>query len=416
MTASPSDLRDVTLDGGLRVVVDPMPHLPTLSMTLQLPVGTLVDPERAQGTAVVLHEWIQRGAGDRDARAQADAFDHYGAQRGGGVGRETASVGVACLARDAAAVLALLAASVVAPRLDAAEFEGARQLALQELAGLADDPALRLAEAAVRARYLSAHGRSAYGERDHLERLDARTVRRHARARLVPRGAVLALAGGGDPDALVAAAAAAFADWSGVAEPPPPTVTRAPHRVHLESEGAQTQIALVDPAVPPGAPGWTEQALAMAVLAGGMGSRLSTEVRELRGLAYSVSSSVRAGANDAYRFTYAATTPARAGATLEVLLAELDRWRAGVDADELARARVQLRSSLVLSAESSGARAGRLATDVHRFGRPRPLAEVLDALDAPDLEAVNAFLAGRPPAEATIVTTGPAPVGAELAA
>jgi len=416
MTVSPSDLRDVTLPGGLRVVVDPLPHLATLSATLQLPWGTVVDPDDAMGSAVVLHEWLQRGAADRDARAQADAFDRYGARRGGGIGRETAAVNVACLARDAGAVLPLLAASVMCPRLAEEEYEGARLLALQELAGLDDAPAQRLAEAAVRARYASAHGRSAYGERSHLERLQAAAVRRLARARLVPGGAVLALAGGGDPDALLDLAAAAFAGWAGRAEPLPAPVARPSHRLHVAGEGAQTQIAVIDDAVPPGAPGWTEQALAMAVLAGGMGSRLSTEVRERRGLAYAVASSVHALGGDAYRFSYAGTTPERAGETLEVLLAELDRWRAGVDADELERARSQLRSSLVLTSESSGGRAGRMAADVHRFGRPRPMAEVLAALDAADLTAVNGFLEGRPRPEPTVVTSGPAPRGREVAA
>lgn len=416
MNAPPTDLHDVTLPNGLRVVVDPMPHLATLSATLQLPIGTVVDPDDALGCAVVLHEWIQRGAGDRDARAQADAFDRYGAQRGGGIGRETLSLGVACLARDATPVLSLLADSLLSPRLASDEFEGARQLALQELASLDDAPVQRLAEAAVRARYASAHGRSAYGDRAHLEALGAALVRRQAQTRLVPHGAVLALAGGCDPAALLDAASGAFAAWSGEAEPPPAPVLRSGHRLHVTGEGAQTQIAIIDDMVAPGAPGWTEQALAMAVLAGGMGSRLSSEVRERRGLAYAVSSSVQAIAGDAYRFTYAGTTPERAGETIEVLLSELDRLRGGVDADELERARAQLRSSLVLSSESSGARAGRLAADVHRFGRPRPLAEVLASLASTDLEAVNGFLAARPAPVTTVVTCGPLPHRAEVVA
>ncbi|MDA0700504.1 MAG: insulinase family protein, partial [bacterium] len=203
---------------------------------------------------------------------------------------------------------------------------------------------------------------------------------------------------------------------TGVAAAAPVAVTRPAHRHHAAGDGAQTQIAVLDGAVAPGSDGWTEQALAMAVLAGGMGSRLSTEVRERRGLAYEVSSSVRTVASDAFRFTYAGTTPERAGETLDLLLAELDRWRSGVGDDELRRARSQLRSSLVLSSESSGARAARLAVDVHRLGRPRALAEVLAALDAVDLDGVNAFLAARPAPEPTIVTSGPAPLEREAAA
>lgn len=416
MPSDPETLVDVTLPNGLRVVVDPMPWLPTASAVLHLPLGTASDPDDARGAALVLHEWLQRGAADRDARGQADAFDRYGVRRGGGCGRETATLTAAFLAQDVGDVLPLLADAVRAPALDDDEFDGARALALQELAGLEDAPAQRLGEAVVRARYASAHGRSAYGERAHLEALTPEALRRDAQERLGPAGAVLALAGGGAPEALVAAAVAAFDGWAGASRPAPRPEVRPPHREHVAFAGAQTQIGVVDDAVAPGAPGWTEQALAMAVLSGAMGSRLPTEVRERRGLVYTVSSSVRHVRGDAYRFTYASTTPERAGATLEVIADELERWRAGVDREELERARTLLRANLVLQAESSGGRAGRLASDVHAFGRPRPLAEVEAALVATDLDAVNGFLAARPAPTPTVVTAGPRPHATEAVA
>jgi predicted Zn-dependent peptidase len=416
MTPATDAPRDTLLPNGLRVVVEPMPWLPTLSAVLQLPIGAVSDPAGARGAAVVLHEWLQRGAGGRDARAQADALDRYGVRRGGGCGRETATLSAAFLAQDVAEVLPLLADAVRAPALADAEFEGARALALQDLAGLDDAPAQRLGEAVVRARYASAHGRSAYGERADLEALTAAALRRDARERLGPRGAVLALAGGGTAEALVAAADAAFGDWSGPARVDPAPEVRAAHRVHVAGPGAQTQIGVIDAAVAPGAPGWVEQSLAMAVLSGAMGARLPTEVRERRGLVYTVASSVRYVRGDAYRFTYASTTAERAAETLDVVERELERWRGGIEADELERARTLLRSNLVMQAESSGGRAARLASDVHAFGRPRTLAEVEAALIATDLEAVNAHLAARPVVEPTIVTSGPVPHGWEVAA
>ena len=261
----------------------------------------------------------------------------------------------------------------------------------------------------MRARYASAHGRSAYGDRDELEALEPAALRSDAGARLGPAGAVLALAGGGDPDRLVEAAVRAFDGWVGATRPHPRPEVRPAHRTHVDGPGAQTQIGVTDDAVAPGADGWTEQALAMAVLSGAMGSRLPTEVRERRGLVYTVSSSVRIVRGDAYRFTYASTTPERAAETLEVVLGELDRWRSGVEADELERARTLLRSNLVMQAESTGGRASRLAADVEAFGRPRTLREVEAALATTDLAAVNAFLATRPALAPTVVTSGPVP-------
>lgn len=416
MTNEPEPLRDLTLPNGLRLVVEPMSWLPTATAVLQLPLGVIGDPEDAQGASVALHEWLQRGAGGRDARGQADAWDRYGVRRGGGCGREVATLSAAFLAQDVVPVLGLLADAVRAPALADAEFDGARALALQELAGLDDAPAQRLGEAVVRARYQGPHGRSAYGERAHLEALTAAALRAEARARLGPEGAVLAIAGGGDPEAIVASCVAAFGAWQGGHRAVPQPVVRPPHRQHVAGAGTQTQIGLVDDAVAPGAAGWIEQALAMAALSGAMGSRLGTEVRERRGLVYTVASSVRTVRGDAYRFTYASTTAERAAETLEVVTSELGRWRAGLEATELERARTMLRANLVLQSESTGGRASRLVGDVHAFGRPRPLAEVEARLLAADLDTVNAFLASRPALSATVVTSGPVPRGWAVAA
>lgn len=412
MSRPPDDPLDTALPNGLRVVADHLPGRSTVTALLRWPLGTAGDPADAQGSAIVLHEWLQRGAGGRDARAHADAFDRLGARRGGGVGREYATLGVACLARDLPRALPLLAAAVTAPNLEDAEFEGARRLALQELAALADAPGERLMEAAVAARYAGAHGRSAYGRRAHLERLDADGLRRQAAARMGPRGAVLALAGGTDAATLIEAGAAAFGGWRGDGQAPPAPRRRAPRRLHRGGHGEQTHVALVDTAVPPRAAGWTEQALAMAALAGATAARLWTVVREERGLAYDVGSAVHVVADDAYRLTHAVTAPRHASEAIDLLLAELDRSRVGLAAGEWRRAARLLRSGVVFEAETSGGRAARLASDVVRFGSARSIARIEAEIEAVTLDRVNAFLAARPAVEAAVVTTGPAPSGA----
>jgi len=400
------------LPNGLRIVVSGMPGRATVSAHLRWPLGTAGDPADAQGVAVVLHEWLQRGAGELDAHAYADAFDRFGARRWGSVGREHATLGVACLARDAAHVLPLLAAAVAAPRLEDEEFEGARQLALQELAAAADSPGERLLETAVAARYVGEHGRSAYGVRAHLQRLAAAGVRAVAPARLAPECAVLALAGGADAAALLDAAAGAFAGWRGRAAPVPDPRPRPRTRVHRGGHGGQTHVALIETAVPPRAAGWTEQALAMTALAGATAGRLWTVVREERGLAYDVGSAVHVIDGDAFRLTHAVTAPERASEAIAVLLDELERSRGGLDAGELRRAQLLLRSSVVFESETSGGRAARLASDVVRFGHPRPVERIEAAIQGVTLAGVNAFLASRPPVAATVVTTGPSPTGA----
>jgi predicted Zn-dependent peptidase len=403
---------DAVLPNGLRIVAVDLPGRATVGAHLRWPLGTAGDPADAQGAAVVLHGWLQRGAGELEARAYADAFDRFGARRGGGVGREHATLGVACLARDTARVLPLMASAVVGPRLEDDEFEGARQLALQELAAVADSPWERLLEAAVAARYAGEHGRSAFGVRAHLERLAPADVRAAAGPRLAPDGAVLALAGGSDAEALLEAATAAFGHWQGSAAPTPAPRLRARARTHRGGHGEQTHVALIETAVPPRAAGWTEQALAMTALAGATAARLWTVVREERGLAYDVGSAIHLVAGDAYRLTHAVTAPERASEAIDLLLHELERSHGGLDAGELRRSQRLLRSSVVFESETSGGRAARLASDVVRFGYPRSVEQIEAEIEAVTLAGVNAFLASRPPVEATVVTTGPSPTGA----
>lgn len=411
MTIPAPTLLDRTLANGLRVVVEPMPWLATVSSSLQLPIGSANDPDDGIGTAALLSEWLQRGAGGRDARAQAAALDALGVRRGGGVGRETLSLSAAFLGRDAAAVLPLLADVVKAPGLSDDTFENVRALALQDLAAALDTPAQRAGEALVAAYFASPHGRSAYGVQAHLEALSAATVRHDARSRMGPDGAVLAVAGGLDPEPFMALLETHYGVWQGPSRPLPEPRRQPPHARSVEAESAQVQIGMATPLVGPGAPGWYPQQLALAVLDGNMGARLFSEVREKRGLVYGVSAGTRVVRGHAYLAARAATTPERAAETLEVVANEIGRLREGIERDEFERASVQLRASLVMSGEASGSRASRLASDVLHLGRPRSLREVDQALAGLSLEDVNEHLAAAAEPRFTTVTLGPVTLG-----
>lgn len=414
MTGPTEALIDRTLAHGLRLVYEPMPWLPTVSLTLQLPVGSVTDPDDAVGSAAVLSEWLQRGAGGRSAREQADALDRLGVRRGGGVGRESMTLSAAFLARDAAEVLPLIAQVLTEPGLRDEDFEGVRQLALQDIAAVEDNPAQRLEEALVRRYFESAHGRSAYGQREHLHALTAEGVRDDARRRLGPAGAILALAGGGDPTVVTGLVEATFGSWRGETRDTPPPIVREPHVHHVPADSAQVQIGLVSAAVGPDHPDWYPQQVAMSALDGNMGARLFVEVRERRGLVYSVGASTRLVRGHAYTVARAGTTPERAAETVAVLRHELVRLSEGIDAEEHDRAQRQLRSSLVMQSEASGARAARLAADVLHLGRPRSLDEVLAGLEAVDVDGVNAFLSAREEPRFTLVTLGPATAAGAL--
>ena len=221
---------------------------------------------------------------------------------------------------------------------------------------------------------------------------------------------MLALAGGADWDRVLAAAREAFGGWQGDGVNLPGVQVGKPGRRHVVADSAQVQIGLAFPGPKPGTDEAYVHNVALNVLSGSMGSRLFTEVREKRGLVYSVSAFFRTLRGFGYTVGYAGTTPERADETLDVFLAELRRLAKGVSAEELERAKTGILSGLVMQGESSGATAGRLAGDTFNLGRPRTLEEITSQIEAVTLDDVNQYVAANPVPEPTVVTLGPAGV------
>ena len=211
-----------------------------------------------------------------------------------------------------------------------------------------------------------------------------------------PAVAILGVAGRFDWDQLCETVQRGFGEWRGAAPRPPQVAPAAGGAVHLTKPSAQVHIAMAHPAVPMAHPQYYAARLAEAVLSGGMSSRLFTEVREKRGLVYHVSCRYHHLKAHAGMFTYAAAIPAKAQATLEVTAGEIRRLAEGIEEEEMARARIQLKSALVMMGESTAARAGAMASDWYHLGRLRSLHEISAAIDGVSREAVLAY-AGVPP-------------------
>lgn len=394
------------LDNGLRVIVEEMDWLPSVSLDFALPAGVMTDPEGYHGAAVVLSDWLERGAGTRTSREFTDAFQDLGVRRGGGTGRETSDFSASLLADALPATLQLYADMVQAPRLEAETFELARNSMLQELASLDDEPVQRLFITLRRNYFNSSHGRSSYGTEAGLKALTPELVRQSYQQHICPDGAILAIAGGVKVDKVLARVEETFANWQGQRQPLPDVEVQKSSYKHIDADTAQTQIGVAYAGIAPEAAHYYHHQLAINVLSGGMAARLFTEVREKRGLVYSVMAGSRTVKHFGYTFAYAGTTTERAQETLEVLLAELRKLSQGVTAEELERARTGMLSSLVMQGESSNARAGSLARSAFLRGQPRTLAEVKAGIMAVSLEAVNAYLATIPKREFTILTLG----------
>jgi predicted Zn-dependent peptidase len=147
--------------------------------------------------------------------------------------------------------------------------------------------------------------------------------------------------------------------------------------------------------------------LAMEALSGGMSGRLFTEVREKRGLAYSVWAGYSGMRENGFILGYAGTSNERAQETLDCFLEQVRLLESGITAAELARAKTGLKAATIMQGESTSARAGAIAHDYFIHGRIRTLDEIKQAIDSISLEQLNAWLKANPAGPFTIVTVGP---------
>jgi predicted Zn-dependent peptidase len=142
---------------------------------------------------------------------------------------------------------------------------------------------------------------------------------------------------------------------------------------------------------------------------------LFTEVREKRGLCYTVYASYHTHRDRASVMCYAGTTAERAQETLDVTLGELRRLAQGVEPRELDRLKARVKSGLIMQQESSSARSGAIAREWYHLGRVRSMEEIGRLVDSLTCESLGRYLAANPPRDFTIVTLGQKPLAIQAA-
>jgi predicted Zn-dependent peptidase len=311
------------------------------------------------------------------------------------------------LGKNLLAVLPVYADIVKRPQFPEEGFEPARDLALQQLDAIEDEPSHKLSLMLRERHYPWPYGRPSVGRREDLEGLTAEVLRAHYNARFTPQGAILAVAGMFHWGDLVKVVQEEFGKWAPLAGPSLEEKAAPRGNFHLPQETNQSQIGLAWDTVADSHADSILMQTALNVLSGGMGARLFTEIREKQGLCYSVHAGYASLKKTGAVFGYSGTSPDRAQRTLDSFLVELKRLAKGVTGEELERARIGMKSRVIMQGESSGARAGAIAYDFYHRGRTRTLEELRALIEGVTLERVNAFLAANPVKDLTVVTIGP---------
>lgn len=397
------------LANGLTLVAEKVESVRSAAMVLLVPAGASTDPADALGSSNILADWIMRGAGGRDNRALTDYLDSLGAQRSCGAETVFMRFSASMLARNLPAVLEVYADIVQRPQLPEAGFLPARDLAMQQIDAIEDEPSQKL-NLMLRARHLpEPFGRPVVGQREHLAAVEPNALRQDYHRRFNPRGAILSVAGDIDFQAVRDHVEKHFSGWR--AQPVQQLAVRAAPRgmQHLDQQTNQVQIGLAYDTVCESDPRSLLAQMAVGVLSGGMGARLFSEIREKQGLCYAVHAGYMSlkKPGPGVVIGYAGTVPQRAQKTLDSFLVELHRLGRGVTSDELERTRIGMKSRVIMQGESSASRAGAIAADYHYYGRTRTLDELRSAIETVSLADINNFLAANPPGAITVVTIGP---------
>ena len=398
------------LKNGLTVVVEPMSEIQSAAFTLLVPAGSVYDPAGQEGCAAVLSDLITRGAGDLDSKQLSSALDFLGLQRHEEAELRHISFGGATLATNLPDALRIYGDIVQRPHLPDDEFEPCLSGAEQALLALEDEPRQKVMIELRRRCYPKPWGLPSEGSLEGLEALTMDAVRQHHRRCFRPDEAILGIAGRVEPQRMFDLVEEAFGGWKSQPAPELQKGDRGARRDHIQHDSTQTQIGIAYDSVPYRDPQYYAAWAAVSVLSGGSSSRLFTEVRERRGLCYSVYAMLHSLKHEGRVLCYAGTNAERAQQTLDVTLGELQRIVQGIEPAELDRCKARAKSSLVMQQESSSARASSVAHDWYHLARVKTLAEVRAQIDALTVDSVKAHLEAHPPRDFTVLTLGPQPL------
>ncbi len=396
------------LPNGLVLLAEPMEFVRSAAVHVLIPAGCAHEPAAGAGLASALSEMINRGAGDHDSEQLMLALDSLGVDHNVGPGLLNLFLSGSTVAKNLPAALDLFADIVLRPSLPAEELDAVQAQMLQDLQGLDDSPQEQVMLELQNRYYPAPLNRDRYGTEESIAGLTVDAMRRFHRRHFRPNGTIVSVAGRIDWPRLKAQVERLFGDWPrGEESPLAIDAAHVPRSGHLAKDKQQTQITLAFPSVSVTHPRYFAARGAVGVLSAGMSSRLFTEVREKRGLCYSVYASHEGMKDRGAVVGYSGTRPERAQETLDVMLAEFAKLRDGVHQDEIDRTKAGLKTSLIMQQESTSARAGAIARDWYYLGRVRSFDEIQAEIDGLTPRKVLDYVDEFPFQNPTIVTLGP---------
>jgi predicted Zn-dependent peptidase len=410
VTVPEAEHRITTLDSGVRVVTERVPSVRSVALGFWIGTGSAAEEDSQAGISHLLEHMLFRGTERFHSEEIDQIFDAMGAEINAGTDRETTSLYTRVLDRHLERAFDVMSDMLWRSCLQ--ELEAEREVVLEEIAMYEDDPQDKVFDLLGQAVF-GEHplGRAVIGRAQVVRAVDCEQLRAFHAERYVPENVVIGAAGSVDHDRLVELAVAAGSERIGQRPPQQPRdVPDFERRVRFFAKDTEQYHFCL------GGPGLAredERRFALRVLEGVLGgtssSRLFQEVRERRGLAYSVFCFSSLYAHTGEVGLYVGTRPENLSEALETIAKELERFvEDPASAAELDRSRENLKGRMVLSLESTGARMSRLGISVLNGLPILSVDEVIERIDAVDIAALRE-LAGElfVPGQLSVACVGP---------
>lgn len=374
-----------TLDNGMRVLSDPMPHVETASVGVWVDVGARYERPLENGLSHLLEHMAFKGTENRSARDIAEEIEAVGGYMNAFTSREHTTFLARVLKEDVGLALDVLADILQNSTFKENELDREKEVILQEIGQTNDTPDDiifdNLQEVAFPEQSL---GRSILGTTERVQAFTSDDLHNYLQKYYKSGAMVVTAAGNVDHDKLVDQVSNLFSQL-----PDGRTVEfEAGHYEggshHLKRDLEQVHVALGLPGVQFDDPHFYAMQVFSTILGGGMSSRLFQEIRENRGLAYNVYSFSSSHVDSGLFGIYAATNARQADEAVQVIADEMKKLIDDVSEKELDRAKAQLKTGLLMSLESTSSRIEQLGRQMLIFGRPLEAQELIEKVDLVD--------------------------------
>lgn len=402
-------IRTTTLPNGLRIVTEKMPSLASASIGIWVTAGGRHEAPEQNGVAHFLEHMAFKGTERRSAAGIAEEIEAVGGHINAYTAREQTAYYVKVLKEDAPLAVDIIGDILTHSTFVPEEIERERGVILQEIGQANDTPDDIVFDHFQETAFpQQAMGRPVLGTEDTIKAMSRDALTGYMRSHYGPGQMVVAAAGALEHDALLGLVKTHFADLpqTGVATAEAARYGGGEFRETRDLD--QVHIVLGFPSVQHGDPLHYPTQLLSTLLGGGMSSRLFLEIREKRGLVYSIYSFASPFRDGGLFQIYAGTGEKEAAELMPVTIEALRAVQHDVTEEELARAKAQLRASLLMSLESTGSRCEQLARQLQVFGRVIPVEETKAKIAAVTVEQVQEAAARMFRAAPTLATMGPA--------